>query len=94
MPLVMISVTHEEIIDVFVNMTKVGGGNGLECFWRDTCKSKRFGIFQLFDCFTKLFPGNWIIEFPHGAALRNLGQKSRVDRSLGVVYSVKVRGKY
>ena len=92
--LVMIGVTHNEVIVMIVDMAKVGGGHGLECLWRYTNKSRCFGIFQFLDCFAKLFPGDWVIEFPHGAALRDLGKESGISGSFGIIYLVKVRGKH
>ena len=90
----MISIAHKEIIDMIVYMAEVEGGHGLECFWRYTSESRCFGIFQLPNCFTKLVPGDWIIELPHGAMLRDLGQDSGISGLFGIIHSVKVRGKH
>ena len=94
MPLFVISITNEEVVDVVIGMLEVGGGHGFECFRRNSSKSRCFDIFCFFDCFTKFFPGDWIIEFPQGTTLGDLGKEGGASGTLGIEHLVEAGGEY
>ena len=54
----VINVTKEEVIDMFVDAIKVGGGHGLECLRRDSSKSR---CFRIFDFLTTLLNSSQVI---------------------------------
>ncbi len=93
-PLVVVGLSQEELIDVFVNMSTVCGTDHFERFWWDTCESWCLCIFEFTNRLTEFFPGDGVVEFPEGATLWDVLEDVRIDGAVVVEYIGEVGTKY
>ena len=93
-PLVVVGLSQEELVDVFVNMSTVCGTHHFERFWWDTCESWCLCIFEFTNGFTEFFPGDGVLEFPEGATMWDVLEDVRIDGAVVVEYVGEVGTKY
>ncbi len=71
-PLFIVCIAKEEIIDMFVDMLLVGGGHSFECLWRNSGEPWRFGIFELCHGLAEFCLGDRSVKFPEGSSLEDM----------------------
>jgi hypothetical protein len=91
-PLFIISIAKEKVIDVIVNMPEVSGGHGFESLWRYTGEARSFGVLELLYCLAKFILGDWIIEFPKSLTLGYLVKEGWVSVAVIVVDLIEMGG--
>jgi hypothetical protein len=69
MPLLIVSFSHEKLVDIFIDMSAVCRAHCLEHFWWDTRESCCLCIFELTNSAAEFLPGDGVIELPQGGAL-------------------------
>ena len=90
MPLIIVSVAEEKIVDMFIDMSKISWGHSLEGFRGNTSEPRSFGILEFFHCLAKFIPGDGIVEFPKSPTLGNLVKESCIGGSVSIEHSVEM----
>ncbi len=89
-PLFIIGVTEEEVIDMIVNMPEVSWRHGFESLRRYTGETRSLGVLELRYCLAKFIPGDWVVEFPKSTMLGDLVEEGRVGAAVSVENSVEM----
>jgi hypothetical protein len=71
-PLLIVCIAKEEIIDMFVDMLQIGGGHSFECLWQNSGKPWSFGIFELCHSLVEFYPVDRVIKFLKGSLLEDV----------------------
>jgi hypothetical protein len=91
-PLFIVCIAKEEIIDMVVNMLQIGGGHSFECLWWNSGEPWCFCIFEFCHGLVEFCPGDRVIKFPKGSLLDDAFKYAGVRRAVGVEDFVEVGG--
>ena len=78
-------------MDMFVDVKLVGIAHGFECLCWNTRQSCCLSILEPFHCTSEFFPGDGVIEFPHGTLLWDMFKNCRIRGAVIVEDIVEMR---
>ncbi len=90
MPLLVVSIAKEEVIDLVVDMLQICRRHSFEGFRQYPGEPWRFCIFQFCNSFAEFVPADGIIKLPQDAALRDFVQEGRIGCAVVIEHLIEV----